>query len=258
MSEHADTIAGMLDELNLLVYGGNSRLAFEFVELEKLHEQDINANVMPAEMFNALVTNMENQGVVESVPLIANREGSGKLEIVSGHHRIRAAREAGIKHMVVLRYRDLSASEIHAKQLAHNSIAGSSDAQVVKEIFERIATVDLQMEAFIDPKEMMAVPDAASFKPVDIDPLMNSKTVVLVFLDTQTTDFSEAMRLIAPDTDEVYVANKEAFDGFSDALRKVRATMKIKSIPTAVAEMSKIVSDAMNTMRREQKEAETE
>ena len=127
----ATSINEMLSKVNVELFGKDGRIGLHFVELSDVREQDINANVMPAEMFNALVSNIEKHGALESVPLVANREGSEVLEIISGHHRIRSAREAGLAGTVVLRYCDLTAGEIRAKQLAHNSIQGTSDPQIV-------------------------------------------------------------------------------------------------------------------------------
>ena len=241
-----EEINGLLEELNPRIFGVNSRLVLEYVDFEELTEQDINANVMEPDMFNALVGNIRKNGQLESIPLVANEDGDERRQIVSGHHRIRSAREAGLKSGIVLRYKDLTKSEIRAKQLAHNSIAGKSDNQIVAEIFRRIDGLDLQMEAYIDTKSLMSVPDPVSFKPVDLDPMAHAKTVTIVFLPTQATDFRTAMDLLTSKPDAVYVANREAFEGFKDAVHQTRKDLDIHSIPSAVAEMSRMVISALS------------
>ena len=116
-------IEPLLAEVNERVFGPDSRLCLEYVEFDDLAEQDINANVMPPDMFNALTGNIKRAGVLESIPLVANTKGDETRRIVSGHHRIRCARDAGVKSGIVLRYRDLTQAEMHAYQLAHISIA---------------------------------------------------------------------------------------------------------------------------------------
>lgn len=236
-------IQGALALVNARVFGPDSRLVLEYVRFEDLREQDLNANAMPQEMFVALVGNIQRSGALESMPLVANRQGSDVLEVVSGHHRIRSARRAGITHGLVLRYKDLTLSEIRAKQLAHNSIAGTSDPQLVTELFNQIDGVDLQLEAFIDPKAIGKVPEAVSFKQIDIDPLVEAKTVTIVFLPTQVRDFERAIELLSDNPDEIYLAHREAFDGFRDAIQRMRKDLNTKAMPTALCEMARIAID---------------
>lgn len=257
MSDKLKKLAGMLDELNELVFGKDSRLALYYVEdWDDLREQDLNANVMTPEMFNALVTNIQKNAYLESLPLVANAKGREQKEIVSGHHRIRAARNAGIQGGLVLWYKDLTKDEIRAKQLAHNSISGTSDPEIVAEIFNSIQDLELQMEAFIDPSIVDSVPDPVSFPLVDIDPLADAKVVTIVFLPTQAENFDSAIDLLGPDTDEVYLAAVDAFEGFKTAVNRVRQDLNIHSVPTAVAHMAEIAISYLDELQNEAEEEE--
>ncbi len=247
----ADEIQGLLDRLNALVFGKDSRMGFAHVSFDDIREQDINANAMPTEMFNALVGNIKKNGVLESVPLCATRQGSDQIEIVSGHHRIRAARQAGQAGGVVIVCRGLTDAEIKAKQLAHNSISGTSDPQIVKEIFEQIDSLSLQMEAYIDTKELEKVPDPLSYKPLDVNPLYEAKTVTVVFLPTEFRDFDKAVDLLSPKPDTVYIAHKETFDQFKKAVKTVQDKLEIKSVPTAIAEMAALALEHLNAIEVE-------
>src|SRR6059036_2769174 len=69
------------------------------LELWKVHpstlrEQDVNARSMPKAMFERLAQTIARDKRLESLPLCAKTESG--LEIVSGHHRVRAATAAGI------------------------------------------------------------------------------------------------------------------------------------------------------------------
>lgn len=243
-------IVGLLDNLNVQIFGVNARLTLAYVAIADLREQDINANVMPVEMFNALVANLQKAGHPESLPLIANLEGSDMLEIVSGHHRIRAMRRAGQTHCLALWYHDLTLGELRAKQLAHNAIAGESDPQIVKTLFNSIPALDLRLESFIDPATLAQVPKPVPFKPVDADLLMTSKTVTIVFLSTQAQDFARALELLHPAgrEDTVYLASLEAFDGFRAAVQKTRKALDIKSMPMAIAAMAELATRQLETL----------
>lgn len=60
------------------------------VNIEDLKEQDVNARYMKAEMFERLTENIKGDGRLESLPFCALTDKG--IEIVSGHHRIRAVR----------------------------------------------------------------------------------------------------------------------------------------------------------------------
>src|SRR5690349_10761443 len=88
------------------------------VSPSRLREQSLNARAMPKAMFERLARTIERDKRLESLPLIARTEQG--LEIVSGHHRVRAATAAGLSELfAILDVSGLSRSEIAAKQLAH-------------------------------------------------------------------------------------------------------------------------------------------
>jgi hypothetical protein len=258
-SDQAGQANALLEQLNPMIFGADSRLKLKYVNFEDVREQDINANVMPAGMFNALVSNVQKSAQLESVPLCATREETPNvIEVVSGHHRIRAAKQAGVRGGVVLLYEGLTNSEIRAKQLAHNSISGNSDPEIVKEIFGQIEDLSDRLESFIDPNVFNELPKAMKFDMVDVDPLADAKTVTIVFLPTQVKDFQTALDVLTSDPDIVYVAHREAFDAFRDAVHRTREEMEIVSYPTALAAMARLAVERLAQMRAEQDAAESE
>lgn len=239
-------VNALLEKLNPLVFGPQSRLRLKYVRFDEVREQDVNANVMPTGMFNALVANVSKHKALESLPLMATRvETPDVIEVVSGHHRTRAARQAGVEGGVVLLYEGLTDGEIRAKQLAHNSISGTSDPEIVKEIFSQIDDIQAQMESFIDPAAFDNMPEAVKFEMIDIDPLADAKTVTVVFLPTQLRDFGTALELLTSDPDEVYLASREAFDGFKEAVLRTKEELEIVSYPTALAAMARLALERL-------------
>lgn len=239
--EYVASVQRQLDALNPILFGEGSQLSMRFVRYSELREQDINANVMPVGMFNALVANVRKNAALESLPLCATRaETPDVLEVVSGHHRVRAANAAGIEFGVVLLYRGLTDSEIKAKQLAHNAIQGSSDPDIVREIFTRIVDLDARVESYIDPDTIAPPPEPVRFEQIDVDPLADAKQVLLVFLPTQARDFTRAMELLKSEPDVVYAAHRECFDGFREAVNRVRTDLEILAYPTAITEMVRL------------------
>ena len=113
-----------------------------------LRGQDVNAQVLTPELDEALRRNIAERGALESVPFCAmTRRG---LEIVSGHHRVAAAVDAGIDSIPVLvDTTGLDRSSIAAKQIAHNAIAGVADPQVLAIIAAEISRADELMESAV-------------------------------------------------------------------------------------------------------------
>jgi len=211
-----------------------------YANVADLREQDINARSMTKQAMDQLILNVKRVGALESVPLCA-RVGE-HIEIISGHHRVRAARDAGIQAILILLYENLDASRLKAKQLAHNSITGVDDPELVKRIWDGILDVQARFEAFIDPRVFNDLPEVVAFKPVDIDLDRYGKRVTILFLTTQQADLDAALALLGKaDHDEVLLANMQHYEQWMQALRRVQKELDIKAVPTAIAQMAQIV-----------------
>lgn len=78
-----------------VIYDMGSGLVIAKVPLDKVKEQDINARIMMDQMQDQLTANIKKRGQLESLPLFVLIDG--KLEIISGHHRVKSARAAEMK-----------------------------------------------------------------------------------------------------------------------------------------------------------------
>ena len=124
-----------------VIYDMGSGLVIAKVNIDFVKEQDINARIMKNEMQDQLTQNIKKRGQLESLPFLVLSNGG--LEIVSGHHRIKSARAAGIKELIaIIDVSGLTRSQIAAKQLAHNAIAGFDDESTLREICKMITDVD--------------------------------------------------------------------------------------------------------------------
>jgi len=228
-------------------------ISLYYAHVDELREQSVNPRSMPQEMMDQLIENISVTGGLESAPLCVLVDD--RIEIISGHHRIRAAREAGIEYVLVFLYEKLSPSRIKAKQLAHNTIQGQDDVELVKRVWDEITDIQARFEAFVDPRIFDDIPDSVSFRQVDVDLYEQSKTVLLAFLPIQEMDFEGVIEQIVPqaDFDKAYLANREIYDQWKAALQRVRQEVEIVSIPTAVAEMARLAMEALD-QRAEQTE----
>jgi hypothetical protein len=137
------------EALNLL----NQKLAglfpyrLELAAPDELRLLEKNARYMKAEQFQNLVENVKKDGNLSSLPL-CYREKDGKLRVLSGNHRVMAARQAGVKQVLVLVIADeKDVDERLAIQLSYNAIAGQNDLVILKELWESIQDVQARMYA---------------------------------------------------------------------------------------------------------------
>lgn len=209
--------------------------------IENLVEQSINARVMTKEMLSQLSNNIKKRNYMESLPYCAQTKKG--IEIISGHHRVRAARMAGLKEIhILLDTNKLRKSEIIARQLAHNSIEGVDDKQTLKKLFEQIEDVDLKLESFLDPVQL-------SIEPVETVPLtelnagIEFKSISLLFLPSQLTKFEEILDKLSGKEEEVYVINQKLFDRFKEIVSKTKEIDNIKQVSMAISRMCDIVEE---------------
>lgn len=212
------------------------------VPVNEFREQDINARIMDDSKFKRLVANIEKRGTLESLPYCTLTDRG--IEIVSGHHRIKASRAAGIEKVPTLvDLSNLSRSQIAAKQIAHNALAGVDDENTLKEIAKLITDVDDMLESALDNdffKEQETKIEKLSTIAVDID----WKTVEFLFLNHQIEDLKKLVDNVTP-ADTVGVASIEQFKPFVDALEKVKKFNNVKAVGTAINMMIKAALESI-------------
>ena len=218
-----------------------------YTHIDNIYEQDRNAQVMPPEMLTALAKNIQKEKRLESLPFAVKRIKNEQVvfELISGHHRVRAARMANVQYIYILAdTRDLNRSKTVAKQLAHNAIAGKSDEQILKEMFKEIDDVNDMFESYIDPQSLkIFVPDIAP-KSEQVSISFDFKNVTFSFLDSQFHDYEELMNLLVGEQTEINLCPKAQYDKFKEVFDKTGKTANIRS---SGAVMAKII----DVMRRE-------
>ena len=199
-----------------------------------LREQDINARIMDKPMFQQLVANIKKGGKLESLPFCALTKRG--IEIISGHHRVKAAMEAGLKQIpVLLNTQMLTPSQIAAKQLAHNAISGFDDKDVLREIAKKITEVEDMLETALGEDVFKAI--EASLDSV-ISPRLSFdwKLVTFSFLPHQLSDFKKLIEK-SVSADFHGLAEIDAFKPFVEALEKTQKFQDVKAVGTAVYAM---------------------
>ena len=191
----------------------------------EIREQDVNARVHAPEMLERLAANIANEKRLESVPFgVLRGDGAGTplhIELISGHHRVRAATIAGVDDFLVLAdKRDLSREQIIAKQLAHNSIQGRDDAVVLGRLLDEISTPDLKLEAFVSiDRDVLAKVDLDELSEGVVE--FKSAVVALVFLPEQKKRIDATIEKVLKKTPKGAVELWALPAGMSELLGKV-------------------------------------
>ena len=240
--------------------------AGENLEIWRVHyscvkEQDLNARVMPPEMLERLTENMRKEGRIESLPFGVMRDGY--VELISGHHRVRAAVAAGVLEFPILvdTRRELDADSVKAKQLAHNSICGSDDPDVLDRIFSQIETIEARFEAFVDLGEahMKALDEAV--RSLNEEVVIDWPVLAITFLPHQLERFEaiaeRLARQVPKDADQVWVVPDDIAQRFVDVLNRVGKRDDIRTMGNILARMTEMAEEMCDSaMMAEQDPAE--
>ncbi len=222
------------------IYDMGHGLIIAKVPIKSVKEQDINARIMKDDMQSLLTENITKRGQLESLPLLADKDG--KLEIVSGHHRVKSAKAAGIDELIsIIDVSGLTRSQIAAKQLAHNAIEGFDDESTLKEICKAITDVDDMIESAM-PKEYFneIQHEVESLATPAVD--FNFKTVTFTFLPHQIKELDDVVKKI-PSSEYLGYTDIDQFKGFADAVEKTKKFENIKAVGTAIHQMIKLTEE---------------
>ena len=205
------------------------------VNIEELKEQDLNARYMKAEMFERLTENIKNSSRLESLPFCALTDKG--IEIISGHHRVRAARQAGIYEIfVIVDVSGLSPDKIKAKQLAHNSIGGYDNEELVKRIFDEIQDASAKLEAFVPDK---IVEDFKRISVGDINVEMDIQQIQLMFFKYER-ECIQKLENYLKEGDEVYAAEITQFEDVKKLIKEAGQEYNIRAVGTILARLCEL------------------
>lgn len=138
----------------------------KFIELgiNELFPSDWNPNTQGDKTFNALVSNIQEIGMVEPVMVVAeeNPETGAKYRLISGHHRWEACRVLGYETIpaVVMDGQDEDWQKFQTVRM--NVLKGALDPVKFTKLFDEMAAkhgqdVTKEMMAFMDEKAFNAV-----------------------------------------------------------------------------------------------------
>lgn len=208
------------------------------LDIATIKEQDVNAQVMDKRRMRILTSNIKNRGALESLPYVY--KNGDNFEIISGHHRTRAANAAGMKQVYALvETNQLTKSQITSKQIAHNELVGEADQEILGQLVRQMQEADDLIASGL-PEEYLNSIQGESVT-IDLPQLdFDWRKVELTFLPKQLKEFETLCKSVGNQTEMVGVADREQFDAFSNAMIQYGRTMDIKSVGTVVSLLTEI------------------
>lgn len=210
---------------------GPIRLAV--VPIESLDLLEENARWMRHEMFKNLVDNIKRDGALTSVPYCW--KNADRFLVLSGNHRVKAAREAGLERILILyNERELNEQERIAIQLSHNAIAGEDDPVLLKALWDKLEDVGIKHYAGLDDKTLKEL------EKITLSPLsevnLDFRQATFVFLPEELERVDAVLKkaLETVCSDYVYLARFADFDRKLDALAKTKDSYNTRNGATAL------------------------
>ena len=228
-----------------VIHDMGSGLLIVKIPLDVVVEQDVNARIMKNEMQDQLTANIAKRGQLESLPYLT--EDGNKVRIISGHHRIKSARQAGIKEIyAILDVSGLTRSQEAAKQLAHNAISGFDDQSTLKEIVKMISDVDDMLESYVG-KDILAEPMAEFDKLISPAVQFEFRTLVFAFLPHQLQNLELLVKeLEKAGPESVGVAEYEQGKRFVETLSKYQPFQDVRNLGAAISSMIEAANEKMD------------
>lgn len=224
------TGAGGLEGVNEKLAASSLRVAV--VPIDQCDFLEKNARFMRVEQYRRLVENIRRDGCLTSVPFAVKR--GERYYILSGNHRVKAAKDAGLTEVPVLYTdRELTRAQQVAIQLSHNAIAGQDDLAILRELYDEINDVALKEYSGLDDVLL------GKLTPPNLDPLsekgLEYRVVSIAFLPEEVERAEKLFaKMLEQATGNVTWINRRAdYDRMLDALTVAKAKAGVKNTATA-------------------------
>jgi hypothetical protein len=230
----------------------------ELAAPDELRLLEKNARYMKAEQFQNLVENVKKDGNLSSLPL-CYREKDGKLRVLSGNHRVMAAKQAGVEQVLVMVVGDeKDADERLAIQLSHNAIAGQDDLVILKDLWESIQDVQARMYAGLDSDTLKAL-EGIQFAAIS-EQRLRYKLTNFLFLPEELVDMDQLLKETAAAFagDVVYLANLKTYDDFFELIVRIKKRCQIKNSAAAFLKLMELARIGLEQLKDEEAQQDDE
>jgi ParB/RepB/Spo0J family partition protein len=116
------------------------------LSMDLLQIAEDNPNVMPASEFETLCKAIQAKGMIQ--PILVRTLGAGAYRVIDGHHRLRAAKVAGMDAVACVVYECSDADEVILR-LAMNKLRGELDLTAAGRIFKELSETGIDMSELL-------------------------------------------------------------------------------------------------------------
>lgn len=229
-----------------------------YLPLTDLKHLTKNARYMTGDQLRRLVDNLKRDGELTSYPLVYRpdaklnpdfyEQSQGELIILSGNHRVEAAREAGISHTNAIEIKTvLSDERLRAIQLSHNSINGQDDPSVLLNLYESLSLDEKLYSGLTD--------DDFDVEPIDVSGLgigsVQYAEVTLAFIPHELKQVQKWMKSIEDQARKspTLVAKYEDFDKFFETVVRVKKELKTYNSAIAFAMLCHLATERLDQLK---------
>lgn len=203
------------------------------ISIDECELLEKNARFMKNETFQNLVENVKRDGGLTSVPFCYLTE-EGKYRVLSGNHRVMAARAAGFEEVLVM-YTDepLTKDQQIAIQLSHNSLVGEDDPIILQDLYNEIEDLSLKYYSGLDDKvlEQLEKVQVTGLTEAQLDYLSLS----FVFLPDEAELLVEVLEKAKNEiASDVVLVRMSEYDRLLEAVAKTQAAYNIHNGATAI------------------------
>lgn len=194
---------------------------------------DVNARYMRKEQYDQLVENIRRDGCLTSVPLAWRDTDRDRLVVLSGNHRIMAARDAGLTEVdVMVIDQPLTRQQRIAIQLSHNAIAGEDDPATLKQLYEELDDVDWRDYSGLDDATLDLLADIDGMEGLS-EANLDFSTVQIVFLPHELERAEKALEAARTGADRTWLAARADYETTLDALSSTHSAHNVGNVATA-------------------------
>jgi len=203
-----------------------------------------NARFFKRETFRQLRDNIAADKRLSSVPL-CYRHDDGRLEVLSGNHRVQASIEAGIPHILVLVItEELDKSRRIAIQLSHNALVGEDDQSILANLWAQIESVQDKLYSGLDSETLKELGDVelVNFST----PQVPAHMVTFMFTDGEKEQLSEILDMLADaakKSSAVHLGTAGQYDEFMRIVADMKNAEKIRDNSLAMTRLMEIAAD---------------
>lgn len=216
---------------------------------------------MTGDQLRRLTENIARDGELTSFPLVYKpdkklnpdfyEQSQGELIILSGNHRVEAAKAAGLTHSNVIEIKTpLPDDRLRAIQLSHNSINGQDDPSVLLQLYETLSLDEKLYSGITD--------DDFNIDPIDVASLGCGKLtyaqVELAFLPTEVQDVKDWLDHLdkaGRGKDHLVAAYKD-FDRFFDTVVRTKKQLQVYNSAIAFSMMVQLATERLDQLEEDQ------